>query len=127
MDARGLNKSTLSTNCGVPYTTIDGLYKKGYGNAKLSTIRRIADYFGVSIDYLLLGAETDDELKARLDINYHTLSAPGKKMLAELSEVLVASRKYESKTMKAVEMAEAKKTPALPEAEAGEESTRSQP
>lgn len=33
MHERGLNKNTLSKACGIPYTTIDGWYKKGYEGA----------------------------------------------------------------------------------------------
>lgn len=53
MEQHELNKHTLSLACGVPYTTIDSFYKKGYSNAKLSTIQKIADYFNTSIDYLM--------------------------------------------------------------------------
>ena len=53
MKELGLNKSTLSQLSGVPYTTIDGFYKKGYENAKISTVRKIAAALGVSLDYLV--------------------------------------------------------------------------
>lgn len=53
MAEKGINKSILSKESGVPYTTIDGFYKKGCDNIKLSTLEKIADYFGVTIDYLL--------------------------------------------------------------------------
>ena len=35
MKEHNLNKSTLSKSCGIPYTTIDGWYKKGFENKKL--------------------------------------------------------------------------------------------
>lgn len=53
MAEKGINKNVLSKESGVPYTTIDGFYKKGCDNIKLSTLEKIADYFGVTIDYLL--------------------------------------------------------------------------
>ena len=52
MDKYGLNKSTLSKNSKIAYTTIDSLYKKGYQNAKLSTLMALSRYFNVSLDYL---------------------------------------------------------------------------
>ncbi len=58
MVKKGINKSILSKESGVPYTTIDGFYKKGCDNIKLSTLEKIADYFGVTIDYLLGKEET---------------------------------------------------------------------
>lgn len=52
MKVRGLNKSQLAKESGVPYTTIDGLFKKGAENVKLSTLRKLSDYFDVSLDVL---------------------------------------------------------------------------
>lgn len=51
MDKNHLNKSTLSKACNIPYTTIDGWYKKGYEGLKLTTLRKLAEYFGTSLDY----------------------------------------------------------------------------
>ena len=59
MEERAINKSKLSKISGVPYTTIDGFYKKGYENTKLSTIRKISEALNVSLDYLF--DETSDE------------------------------------------------------------------
>ena len=66
MKSKGLNKNTLSQSSGIPYTTIDGWYKKGFANAKLSTIQKLADFLGVSLDYLIRDNITD--------INYGKLS-----------------------------------------------------
>ena len=46
-----LNKSTLSKACDIPYTTIDGWYKKGYAGLKLTTLRKLSNYFGTSLDF----------------------------------------------------------------------------
>ncbi|WP_195984047.1 helix-turn-helix transcriptional regulator [Clostridium sp. D33t1_170424_F3] len=50
---KGINKSVLSKESGIPYTTIDAFYKKGYQNAKLPTIQKLCDYFDVTLDYLV--------------------------------------------------------------------------
>ena len=39
------NKAELSKVSGIPYTTIDGFYKKGSDNIKLSTLKKLP--FGV--------------------------------------------------------------------------------
>lgn len=57
MDANGLNKNTLSIKSEIPYTTIDGWYKKGYEGAKLSTLKKLAAFFDCSLDYLICGIE----------------------------------------------------------------------
>lgn len=51
MEERKINKNVLSKESGIPYTTIDGFYKKGYQNAKLTTIKKLCDYFDVTLDY----------------------------------------------------------------------------
>lgn len=50
---KGLNNHTLSIACGIPYTTIDGWYKKGYDRIKLSHLRKLGDCFAVSLDFLI--------------------------------------------------------------------------
>ena len=61
MEKNHLNKSTLSKACNIPYTTIDGWYKKGYEGLKLTTLRKLAEFFGTSLDYW---ASEDNELTA---------------------------------------------------------------
>ena len=53
-----LNHHELSKLSDVPYTTIRGLYDKGYSNVKLQTILKLAKTLGCSLDYL-----ADDETK----------------------------------------------------------------
>lgn len=54
MKARGLNTVADFANAsGIPYTTIDGFYKKGYQNTKISTLKKIASFFNVTIDFLV--------------------------------------------------------------------------
>ena len=57
MKEKGINKRQLAQMSGVPYTTIDSFYKKGYENMKLSTLKKISSFSGYSMDYL----GTDDE------------------------------------------------------------------
>ena len=39
MAEKGINKSVLSKESGIPYTTIAGFYTKGTDNVKLSTLK----------------------------------------------------------------------------------------
>ena len=52
MKERNINKADLARESGVPYTTIDGFYKKGSENAKLSTLKKLCTYFNCTLDYL---------------------------------------------------------------------------
>ena len=52
MKERNINKADLARESGVSYTTIDGFYKKGSENAKLSTLKKLCTYFNCTLDYL---------------------------------------------------------------------------
>ena len=51
MEKNNLNKHKLSELSGIPYTTINNFYKQGYDNMKLSTFKKLCDFFGVTMDY----------------------------------------------------------------------------
>jgi DNA-binding Xre family transcriptional regulator len=53
MEEKNINKAELSRASGIPYTTIDGFYKKGSDNVKLSTLKRLCSFFNCSLDYLV--------------------------------------------------------------------------
>lgn len=60
MKQRGIrNIHVLSQIADIPYTTIDGFYKKGTNNIKLNTLRKLCDCLGCTLDYLANGVETD--------------------------------------------------------------------
>ena len=59
MKDRNINKADLARESGVPYTTIDGFYKKGSENAKLSTLKKLCTYFNCTLDYLADDAVND--------------------------------------------------------------------
>lgn len=52
MAMRNINRSELAKGSGIPYTTIVALFDKGADNIKLSTLRKLADYFEVTLDEL---------------------------------------------------------------------------
>ncbi len=71
MSDKGIeNISQLSRETGIPYTTIDGFYKKGTENIKLSTLRKLANYFDCSLDFLV-----DDNVTENIDNEVQTLAA----------------------------------------------------
>jgi len=61
MKDKNINKHQLSKESGVPYTTIDGFYKKGTENIKLSTLKKLAAYFECTLDYLADDDISEDE------------------------------------------------------------------
>ena len=67
MKVNNLNKSTLSKACDIPYTTIDGWYKKGYEGLKLTTLRKLSAFFGTTLDYW--ATEAEHQTMAKLPLN----------------------------------------------------------
>lgn len=59
MERFNLTKTSLSQKSGIPYTTIDAWYKKGYEGLKLTTLRKLASYFNTTLDYWILDEITD--------------------------------------------------------------------
>ena len=49
----GLNKHTFAEKSGVPYTTIVSLYKVGFENMRISTLKTICSFFGVTLDSMI--------------------------------------------------------------------------
>lgn len=76
MKKNNLNKSTLSKGCDIPYTTIDGWYKKGYEGLKLTTLRKLSKFFKTSLDFWVNDNEEDS-----------TLSPAQKSLIADLEKL----------------------------------------
>lgn len=57
-----INKFELAQKSGIPYTTIDGLYKKGSENIKLTTLKKICAFFNCSLDFLAGDKESFEHL-----------------------------------------------------------------
>jgi len=88
MAERGISRGRLASDTGIPYNTIVGFYTKGYKNAKLSNVRRLADYFGVSLDALCnddapLPAAGSARAEPRQD-RYDALSEKGRRLIDAL-------------------------------------------
>lgn len=93
MEKNHLNKSTLSKACNIPYTTIDGWYKKGYEGLKLTTLRKLADFFGTSLDYWAAENNESATAKSTLDIEQQTLLDLYNELSPALQEYLIKTAK----------------------------------
>ena len=68
MNEHGYSKADIARLSGIPYTTIDGLFKKGDENTKLSTLKKLARLIGCTLDELtdtqVIGYYTNPETAA---------------------------------------------------------------
>lgn len=60
LNERGVTAYKVSKETGVTQSTLSG-WKRGRSTPKTDNMKKIADYFGVSIDYLMTGKESNDE------------------------------------------------------------------
>lgn len=81
MKNHGDNNSTLAKESGIPYTTIDGLFKRGWEKAQLSTIQKICEFYGVSLDYMVYGVDGLSEKALMVAARYDTVSDYGKAII----------------------------------------------
>lgn len=126
LNKSNLNKNTLSKNCNIPYTTIDGWYKKGYEGIKLTTLNKLTEYFNVTLDYLVdekiplepilyenskiqdLSVQKLPKDKEKLLNTYDKLNEDGKEKAIERVEELTYIDKY--KDINSMSLAETKPT-----------------
>lgn len=85
------NNMQLSKASGVPYTTLDGFYRTGYENVKLSTLRKLADCLECSLEYLVNGnsAVSDQPSSAALDLvrKFDRLDSHSQKVITALVDL----------------------------------------
>lgn len=88
LSSNNLKRSDLARVSNIPYTTIDGLYKKGASNIKLSTLKKLAQTMNCTIDYLV-SEELPDQADHAMNVSskemsmlkkYRILDDRGKKM-----------------------------------------------
>lgn len=65
------DNARLARESGIPYTTVVGLYKRGTEGMQLGTLRSLARYFAVTMDYLADG-KTETEAATKGDNNMMT-------------------------------------------------------
>lgn len=92
MKEKNINKAELARESGIPYTTIDGFYKKGSENAKLSTLKKLCAYFNCSLDYLADDCIDEPQtIAAHFDGDEYTEEELSK--IKEFAEFVKSSRK----------------------------------
>ena len=94
MERHNDNNSTLAKKSGIPYTTIVGLFNRNWEKAQISTIQRICEFYNVSLDYMVYGAEKLSDEALIVAAKYETLSDYGKSMI---EAILQNEKKYEVK------------------------------
>jgi transcriptional regulator with XRE-family HTH domain len=64
MEAKGIKATTLTSELGLPISAVTD-WKKGKCKPSTDAVIKLADYFGVTTDYLLLGKKTNSEVSLK--------------------------------------------------------------
>ncbi|MEG0999204.1 MAG: helix-turn-helix transcriptional regulator [Clostridiales bacterium] len=100
MAKKGINKSILANESDIPYTTIDAFYKKGYDNIKLSNLKKLSDYFGVTLDYLVRDEYIEiilSNVETSIIKDYRSLNEEGMEKVHEYVNDLVSTGRYKKR------------------------------
>lgn len=104
LSTNSLKRSDLARVSSIPYTTIDGLYKKGAKNIKLSTLKKLAQTMNCTIDYLV-SEEILEQSNHAMDVSskemsmlkkYRILDERGKKIAERIITYEYSMSKKES-------------------------------
>ncbi len=104
LEKENLNRNSLSKQSGIPYTTIDGWYKKGYDEMRLSTLKKLANFFNTDLEFwvennntssVLMNEHTLSPDEKEIILNYRQLNKEGQQVLSDFADTLVSSKKYE--------------------------------
>lgn len=91
-----LTPTTAALNAGISRGTVNR-WKKGYNPTDIN-LQKVADYFGVTVDYFKKeelpdkAEQSDDELDRELIEGYSRLDEEGKKIVSDLIRTLLSHR-----------------------------------
>lgn len=71
LEIHQINENELAKKLGIPYNTIHRILTGTTSDPRISTLQQIADYFGVTLDFLLHGKQENDMSNPK-----NTLSIP---------------------------------------------------
>lgn len=101
METNGIKtKADFAKAADLPYTTVDGFWKKGTENIKLKTLKKVAFALNCTLDELIYGK---GEQKEYVTILYDKLSVEGKEKTIEYMKFLLDQGYIKSNTAELVE------------------------
>ena len=87
LDEKGLKNSDVSRATGISNMTLSD-WKNGKTKPKTDTMKKIANFFGVSVDYLMTGKESEFTIEmAEIDVELSNMSKRVKEYAIRLNEL----------------------------------------
>jgi transcriptional regulator with XRE-family HTH domain len=90
-DLKGVKDATVSKETDIPKSTFSD-WKNGKSKPKMDKLQRIADYFNVSLDYLMNGEETLNFSTEHIELieMYEKLNTEQKNIVKSLLRTMVS-------------------------------------
>ena len=92
LDEKGLKNSDVSRGANVSNMTLSD-WKNGKTVPKTSTIKKIAEFLDVSVDYLTCGKEIDNKEMARIDIELAKQDIETKNYMLKFAKLEIEKKK----------------------------------
>lgn len=62
MSAKGISRRKLAKECGISPSAVNSWFNRSAENISLQTLKKLSEYFGISIEELVHGTKTRREL-----------------------------------------------------------------
>lgn len=62
MQAKGISRRKLAADCGISPSAVNSWFNRSAENISLQTLKKLSEYFGISIEELVYGAKPRHEL-----------------------------------------------------------------
>lgn len=92
LDEKGLKNSDVSRGANVSNMTLSD-WKNGKTVPKTSTIKKIAEFLDVSVDYLTCGKEIDNKELARIDVELSKQDMETKNYMLKFAKLELEKKK----------------------------------
>lgn len=93
---RHMSLNQLSIESGIAYMTLSNLIKTGGEQTRLPTLRKLADFFGLTLDEFILGRRPEREYQAKIEAPAQT-----EQELSEQDHQIIAMLPFVPETVKA--------------------------
>lgn len=94
LDKKGLKNSDVSRATGISNMTLSD-WKRGKTKPKTENIRKLADFLGVSVDYLTTGKEPEYSIEmAKIDVELSNMSDRLKEYALKLANLSIEKQNH---------------------------------
>ena len=62
MQAKGISRRKLAQDCGISPSAVNSWFNRSAENISLQTLKKLSEYFGISIEELVYGAKPRHEI-----------------------------------------------------------------